>query len=136
MNPEKLYRTGISYREAFEIAEGQTSSGGEGGGGGSGPKAPQPRLIQAGEDLADMRKGLNPRQRKVLDMVCGLDMRVREAATAMRAGVPATERALRGGLAMAAASLAAQRQKREDDGAESMVIRVRGAHGMIARARG
>lgn len=134
MGAERLYRAGDSYREAYVIVEGQTSTSGEGGGSGGAPKAPQTRLVQAGEELADMRRGLTERQRRVLDEVCGLDNLVWKVAEAMGAGVPATERALRGGLAAAADTLADGRQKRRDDGRESAAARVRRAHRMIARA--
>lgn len=131
---DRLFRTGVSYREAYEIAEGQTSSGGEGGGG-FGPKAPQPRLVEAGQALADMRKGLNPRQRRVLDLVCGQDMRLREAATQMGAGFPATVRALCGGLAAAADSMAAARERRADSGEGALGEKVRAATVMLAGMR-
>ncbi len=121
---ERLFSMGDAYREAFEIAEGQASNAGEGGGGGGGPKAPQPRLVEAGEDLADMRKGLSRRQRRILDLVCGHDMRVREAATVMSAGFPASVRALCDGLRAAAASLALEQQKRDDRGEMPVGLRV------------
>lgn len=134
MAPGRLYRAGVSYRDAYVIAEGQTSTSGEGGGGCGGPKAPQTRLIQAGEELADMRRHLTERQRRVLDEVCGLDGLIWKVAEMMGAGIPATERALRGGLAAAADGLEAGRQARKDEGGESSAERIQRAHRMISRA--
>lgn len=67
---EHLLRIGQEYGAAYEIVEGLASHAGEGGGGFK-PKAPLPRAIEAGEMLADMRKGLTERQKSVLNLVCG-----------------------------------------------------------------
>jgi hypothetical protein len=103
---DALREVGLIYAESYEVAVGGTSSSGEGGTG-YGAKGPQLRVIEAGDRLKIMRAGLTKRQRDVLDLVCGQDMRVREAATALKAGFPATERALRGGLETCRASWAA-----------------------------
>lgn len=110
--PDGLFRTGDRYREAYEIDEGQTSNSG-GGAGGFGPKGPQIRLVEAGEILKIMRSKLSPRERKVLDLVCGQGMRLREVATRMKAGFPATTRALRNGLRTAAEQVKAASERGE-----------------------
>ncbi len=83
------------------------------GGGGSGPRGPQQAAVEAAEWLRIARKELSPRQRAVLDKVCGEGFTVGDAARDMKAGVPATIRALRGGLAQAAESHRAARAKGE-----------------------
>lgn len=90
------YEAGKRYRDAYEVAEGLTTS--TGGGGGFGPKAPQPRLVEAGEALKAMRAAITDRQRAVLDLVCGQDVRLRTAATQLHRGFPSTKLSLRGGL--------------------------------------
>lgn len=100
-DPVELYQLGLKYREMFEIEEGHKSNAGGEGGGGFGPKGPQLRIIEAGEFLSITRGALTPRQRRVLDLVCGEDMRCRRVASFLKAGLPATTRALRGGLAAA-----------------------------------
>lgn len=102
---DALKEIGRVYAEAYEVAVGGTSSSGEGAGG-HGAKGPQLRIIEAGDRLGIMRAGLTRRQRDVLDLVCGQDMRAREAATHLKAGFPATERALRGGLEVCRANWA------------------------------
>jgi DNA-binding CsgD family transcriptional regulator len=102
---ERLHAIGVDYRMAYEIVEGAASGEGEGGGC-AGPKAPQPRVQEAGEKLADFRRELSPRQRRVLDLVCGEDMRLRECARAMAAHAETTQKALCDGLNRAAASRA------------------------------
>ncbi len=101
LRSEALYQSGIEYGQAYEVSIGQTTNRPEEGGGGSyGPKGPQLRIIEAGDYLKIVRAGLSDRQVAVLDAVCGRHMRLRETAEAMRAGFPATVRALRGGLAI------------------------------------
>jgi hypothetical protein len=134
MAEEHLVRIGEEYGAAYEIIEGLASRAGEGGGGFK-PKAPLPRAIEAGETLADMRKGLNARQRKVLDLVCGESLRAREAATAMGAGFPATVRALVGGLKAAETSRLAERERREQNGAVPIGARVQMANAMLRGVR-
>jgi hypothetical protein len=121
---ERLREMGIDYRDVYEIAEGRTGRSGEGGGGGGGPKAPQPRLVEAGEDLADMRRGLTTRQRNVLDLVCGQDFRGREAAAKLGASWPATRSALCSGLIAARAALVAGRKRRDDSEDMSVGLKV------------
>lgn len=91
-----LYEAGKRYRDAFEVVEGLTS--GTGASAGFGPKAPQIRVVEAGLDLLAMRAAITHRQRRVLDLICGKDMRIRAAATALRRGAPSTKIALRAGL--------------------------------------
>lgn len=97
---QALFVTGCMYAEAYEVSVGRCGSNGEGSGG-AGAKGPQVRIVEAGETLAIMRRGLKPRQLKVLDRVCGDGVRARQVATEMNAGFPATSRALRGGLSRA-----------------------------------
>jgi thymidine phosphorylase len=100
------------YRAAFEVAVGRTTSAGEGVGGAA--KGPQLRIVEAADQLRIMRKGLTPRQLGVLDLICGHDMRARQAAEKLKAGFPATKEALRQGLATASSnwSLAATAGRR------------------------
>jgi hypothetical protein len=113
---ERLHKIGVDYRTAYESAEG--CSGGEGGGGGgSEPAAPQPRAIELSQKLKDFRKDLSPRQRAVLDMVCGQDMRVGEASRKMAAHPDTTKKALREGLDRAAKSRAEEVERRKQLGA-------------------
>jgi hypothetical protein len=109
---EALRQIGNDYGAAYQIAEGQTTNAGsEGGGGGFGPKSPQPRVVEAGEALAIMRKALSPRQRKVVDLVCGQDARVREAAAEIGSELPATKRLLITGLSAAREAMRAAREE-------------------------
>ena len=110
---ERRAATGRHYGECFEIVMGMTSSRGEGGGG-FGPKGPQPRIIEAGQDYADFCAGLTERQRAVLDHVCGKSMRVSQAAAAMRSDARTVRRLLVSGLDDAGRSLAAERAKRAE----------------------
>lgn len=97
-DPQALYDLGVRYRAAYEIAEGRTTNQGGEGGGGFGPKGPQLRVVEAGELLAITRRPLTARQRRVLDLAAGQDIRCRRVAAIMHAGFPSTQRALRGGL--------------------------------------
>jgi hypothetical protein len=97
--PEALLATGRLYREAVEISIGRTSTSGEGAGGGK--TGPQLRIIEAADRLKIMRGGLSPKQVRVLDLVCGADLRVRKAADILSAGFPSTVNALRAGLVIA-----------------------------------
>lgn len=133
---ERLHKIGVDYREAYIVVEGAAGRSGEGGGG-RGPKAPQPRQIELGQDLADMRRGLNLRQREVLDLVCGQDMRLRDATAQLRLGDPrTTERALVTGLAAASESLIDQREHRIASGqAHTLGAMVSAANHLLARVR-
>lgn len=131
---ERLHKIGVDYRDAYEIVEGATGGEGEGGGS-SGPKAPQPRLVEAGEKLSDFRRDLSQRQRDVLDMVCGEDLRLRDVAARMHAHFETSEKALREGLARAGESRAAAIARREGDD-ESTGARVARINGLLARVRG
>ncbi len=124
------------YRGAYLIAEGEVSGGGEGGGG-FGPKAPQPRQVEAGQDLADMRRRLSTIQRQVLDAVCGKDMRVREATTALGLGdYRTTARLLRHALAAARDSLHAARDARREAGeAGELGRRINRVNAMLSKVR-
>lgn len=110
---ERRAATGRHYGECFEIVMGMTSSSGEGGGG-FGPKGPQPRIIEAGQDYSDYCKGISARQRAALDLVCGKSMRVGQAAAAMRADARTVRRLLTTGLDNAGRSLAAERARRTE----------------------
>lgn len=112
---ERLHSIGVDYRDAYIVIEGEASGRGEGGSG-FGPKAPQPRILELGQRLADMRRGLNIRQRDVLDLVCGKDLRLREATALLRLGDPrTTQNALVSGLRAAAQSLEDERSKRQTE---------------------
>ncbi|WP_374453609.1 hypothetical protein [Phenylobacterium sp.] len=87
------------------------SSSGEGGGG-FGPKGPQPRAIEAGQDYRDFCAGITEPQKTALDLVCGKSMRVGQAAAAMRADARTVRRLLVAGLDDAGRSLASERTKR------------------------
>lgn len=103
--------TGNDYGEAYEIIQGMTSTSGEGGGG-FGPKGPQPRVIEAGQLLRDMRAHIRERQTAVLDLVCGKGMRVGEAASEMGADPRTVRRLLAISLDDARRSQATERAKR------------------------
>lgn len=135
---ERLRATADQYGEAYEIDEGQRSGKagfGEGGGGGFGPKGVQLKAVEAGETLAIMRAGMSPRERRVLDLVCGEQMRAREAATVMGAGFPATVRALRGGLKLAGENWRAAVERRKQSGEPGAAQRAAAAHEVISRVR-
>lgn len=134
MAEDHLMRIGQDYGAAYEIVEGLASHAGEGGGGFK-PKAPLPRAIEAGETLADMRKGLDRRQRDVLDLVCGEGLRAREAAYKLHAGFPATIRALVGGLKAAEMSRLAERERREQNGDMPIRLRVQAANQIMRGVR-
>ncbi|MEI6439039.1 MAG: hypothetical protein WCO83_02430 [Alphaproteobacteria bacterium] len=109
--PEALYEIGLRYGEAYEIAIGQTTNRPEGGGGGFGPKGPQLRVIEAADMLTIMRKDMTTRQLSVLNLVCGHQMRLREAATSLGYGFPAARNALKAGLALAMGNVARAREE-------------------------
>jgi len=91
-----LYEAGKRYRDAYETHEGQTT--GQGGATGFSARGPQVRVLEAGLLLEAMRAELTTRQRDVLDLVCGRDVRLRTAATELRRGFPSARNSLRGGL--------------------------------------
>lgn len=105
----ELYTTGLRYRQAFEIAQGQTTSRGEGSGG-FGPKGPQVRIVEAGALLAKMREGLSTKELRVLDAICGEGLGLFQATKRLHLGVLAGRRCLRGGLTTAADTLKAMRK--------------------------
>lgn len=111
----RLVQIGEAYAAAYEIIEGEATHAGEGGGGFK-PKAPLPRNIEAGETLADMREALSPRQRAVLDLVCGKNWRLRPAAASLGAGFSATKTALVSGLRAAEEGRIAARKRRASGG--------------------
>lgn len=131
---EFLRRVANDYAAAYVVVEGQATHAGEGGGGFK-PKAPIPRQVEDGQTLADMRKALTTRQRAVLDRVCGQGMRVREAATQMSAGFPATIRALVSGLKAAEMSRLAERERREQNGEMPVGLKVELANVMLRGVR-
>ena len=107
---EALLAIGNRYGEAYLVTTNALSPSG-GGAGGYGAKGPQLKLIEAADELSIMRRDLTKRQVGVLDRVCGEERSIRQAALAMRAGAPATERALRSGLLAALKSLALARER-------------------------
>jgi hypothetical protein len=131
-----LLRIANDYRDAYLIGEGEISSGGEGGGG-FGPKAPQPRRAEASQDLADMRRRLGDLQRKVLDLVCGKDMRCCEAARQVGLGDYRTAaRVLRVGLKAARDGQWAARDARRANGdAGALSARIQAGNAMLATVR-
>jgi hypothetical protein len=133
---EILMRTANAYREAYLIGEGAVSGRGDGGGG-FGPKAPQPKRAEAGQDLADMRRGLRGAQLAVLDAICGKDMRVSEATKALGYGdARTTARVLRQGLAAARDSQASARAMRREKGeAGELQLRIAVGNAMIRGVR-
>lgn len=91
-----LYEAGQRYRTAYEATEGMTTGQREGSG--FSGRAPQVRIVEAGLALQAMRALITDRQRAVLDLVCGKDIRLRTAATELRRGFPSAKNSLRGGL--------------------------------------
>lgn len=111
---ERLLSVGLAYQGAVAAANPlKAVDPGATGGGGCEPGSPLVKANEAAEWLRIARKELSPRQRAVLDKVCGEGFTVGAAAGEMRAGVPATARALRGGLAQAAESHRTARAKGE-----------------------
>lgn len=109
---ETLLRTGKEYAAAYVIVKGQTTNAGqEGGGGGFGPKSPQPRVIEAGNELSIMQKPLGPLRCAILDKVCGEDMRLREAAHKLGLGFLRANRLLIEGLTAAASAMHVAREE-------------------------
>ena len=101
----RLRSVGLEYQGAVAAANPlKAVDPGATAGGGCQPGRPGVKANEAAEWLRIARKDLSPRQRAVLDKVCGEGFTVGDVATDMRAGVPATIRALRGGLAQAAES--------------------------------
>jgi len=108
---DRRLAVGQHYGEVFEVVQGMTSSGGEGGGG-YGPKGPQPRVIEAGQDYRDFTAGITERQKDALDHICGRSMRLGQAAVAMGADPRTVRRLLVSGLDAAGRSLVAERARR------------------------
>ncbi|MDP3869169.1 hypothetical protein [Phenylobacterium sp.] len=110
----RLRAVGLAYQGAVAAANPlKAVDPGATAGGGCQPGRPGVKANEAAEWLRIARKELSPRQRAVLDKVCGEGFTVGAAAGEMRAGVPATARALRGGLAQAAESHRAAMAKGE-----------------------
>ena len=131
---EALKVTGLRYRQAYEIIEALVSSRGEGGSG-YGAKAPQMRVVSAGQDLAFMRAKLSRRERQVLDLVCGQDLRLRPASEFLKAGFPATRRALRNGLVTALVALQTAHEGIREGLTEDAVERVERVGRLLNRVR-
>lgn len=98
VSAEALFFVGGKYREAYEASVAlRTPDRDEGA-----PSAPRckpspgvsQQVLEAGETLKALRSGLNRRQIKVLDLICGRDMAIKAAADLMRAGVPSIRRTL------------------------------------------
>lgn len=83
VSAEALYRMGELYRELYEIAIGQRGPDRENMTGGGGSRVPVV-AIEAGEKLSAMRTNMAPLQVGVLDIVCGHDCYVYDAATQLR----------------------------------------------------
>lgn len=126
-----LFQTGKSYWEAYEIVEGLRSNAGQGSGG-FGPKGPQIKAVEAGQILSTMRAKLTLRELHVLNEVCGKGFRVRQVATAMKAGFPSTVRALRNGLRTAGEQVKAAGERGEIGVAGE---RVQAAHRVLQKVR-
>lgn len=124
VHPERLKATADQYGEAYEIDEGRRSSRGDGGGA-FGPKGPQIKQVEAGETLSIMRRGLKPKARELLDLICGQHMRVGEAAAILGSGVPSTKRGLRDALRLAGESWALAQEVGEAGRARAHVKAVR-----------
>ncbi|MDB5456218.1 MAG: hypothetical protein JWP92_1803 [Caulobacter sp.] len=98
----RLLQVALRYRRAYETAEGLTSPSRDLGQ----PRVqrcrpssgPHERVFEAREQLRNLRRGLTPKQRPIIDAVCGLDLS--PAAAAAAAGIdPKTAKArLRKGL--------------------------------------
>lgn len=129
-----LRRVAETYSDCYVIVEGQATHAGEGGSGFK-PKDAVPQVVEAGQTLADMRKGLNRRQRAVLDLVCGQSFRLREAAQQLHAGFPATLTALIVGLKVAEESRLAERARREQNGVVPIGVQVRAVNVMLRGVR-
>lgn len=96
---KQLRRIGERYGAACEDLNPLRAADLEnGGGGGGGSKGPQIKTIEAGETLAIMRRLMNPRQRAVMDWVCGHDLTIREAAREVGLHFDTTRSALCEGL--------------------------------------
>lgn len=114
--PMRLREIGRRYAAAYEAAAARlTPEANEVRG--TGVPEPQLSTLMAWLDLAIMRgerelegvelRRLSPKQRGVLDRVCGLGLTIGASAREMRAGVPSVRRALRAGLETAGENLKA-----------------------------
>lgn len=107
-NPMRLREIGRRYAAAYEAAAARLTPASHEVRG-SGVPEPQLSSVAAWNELAIMRgtkpglglSRLTPKQRAVLDQVCGLGNTIGGAARELRAGVPSVRRALRGGLEVA-----------------------------------
>ena len=79
---EMLYRTGVTYRDKFEMSHGRKNNRAEPGQGGS--RAVSPRIpvkeIEAGAYLSSLRRHLSYAEQVVLEAVCGEDRSIGETA--------------------------------------------------------
>lgn len=101
---DALLQVGEQYEQAVADANPLKAVDPEASGGGSGPRGPQMKAIQASEWLKIARRGLSARELRVLDLICGEGHHAARAARLAGFGFQATLRALRGGLATAAAN--------------------------------
>lgn len=100
-----LYAMGLKYRAAFEVVS-MTGLGTTGEERIGMPRCkpsvgPSEAAFQAGETLRIYRMNMTRRQRQVADMICGQDMALKAAAAAIKAGLPATKKALVAALTVA-----------------------------------
>lgn len=130
---DDLFDVGLRYGAAYELIHGRASNRGEGGGG-FGPKGPQIRQAEAGQELAAMRQGLSDKQRRVLDAVCGEGLGLHVAGQALRIGAPALRNALRGGLGQAAHNLRAAARARRAGEVQDLGGDLQAAAEAVARA--
>jgi hypothetical protein len=98
ISAEALFFIGGKYRDAYEASVSMRTPDRDEGSPSAPRCKPSPgvsqQVLEAGETLKALRTGLNRRQVKVLDLVCGQDMAIRAAADAMKAGVPSIRRTL------------------------------------------
>lgn len=107
-----LFEIGLRYSTAFEALDPLRSAFGQEGGGGFSPKAPQVRVVEAGETLAILRRGLGERERGLMDAICGQGAHLR-SITSTRNGFPAAQRRFRRALAQALDNWTAARKAGE-----------------------
>jgi len=117
---EALLEIGKEYAKKFAAADPlKAVDWSQVGGAGFGPRGPQQAACEAREWLVIARGGgkggvpLTPKQRHMVDAVCGEGCNVWQAAQKAKPkaiSVPAAARALRGGLAQVAANIAAARE--------------------------
>lgn len=113
---EALLHFGKFYEEQFAKVEPLKAVNPEAvGGGGAGPRGPQQGVCEASEWLKLAHMGLNGRQAAALTHICGMGWTISDLRTHKSWGFDATARALRSGLALAAANIAEARENAGDE---------------------